>query len=56
VFSPLFALKGLLYQFEIHKTSENCRTGYPWCLTTSNRISSENIKRKKLWNFLFKLL
>jgi len=29
------------------ETSENCRTGFPWCLAASFQMSSENIERKK---------
>jgi len=28
--------------------------GCPWCLTTPYQISSEILKGKKLWKFLFK--
>jgi len=35
LFLPFLSWKGLLYQFE---TSENCRTDWAWCITTSYQI------------------
>jgi len=40
-------------QFKTHEIFENCRAGFPWCLTMSCRILSENIKRKKGFRCLY---
>jgi len=40
-------LKGKFVLQLSNETSENCRTGFTWCLTTSYQISSKNNERKK---------
>jgi len=50
----VFTLFGYLkvnFTQSTHETSENCRTGFPWCLITSHQISSENIRRKKVMDY-----
>jgi len=55
----IFFAVGHLWKFEeqiypsyVHETSENSRTDFPWCLTTSYRFSNENIEKKNLWKIL----
>jgi len=43
----LVNLKGKFTLRLSNETSENCWTGFSWCLTTSYQISSESIERKR---------